>query len=237
MSARRADIMKEGQGRGRIKEGWKLCLCGMAGAGAVLLAAAAIPGYAQEDWDVPPMVALTFDDGPHPEYTPLLLDGLRERGVTASFFILGRNVEGNEELLLRMKQEGHLIGNHTYNHTKLDDLTKQEAAEEIEKTSRAVEHVLGEGTEFIRPPFGVWDRELEYEVTMLPILWSVDTRDWTTKNVADTVRKAAGQAKDQDIILFHDCYESSVEAALQTVDLLLERGYEFVTADRIILAP
>lgn len=229
--------MREGQVKGRIKEALKRCLGGTAAAGAVLLVTAWIPGYAGEERQVAPEVALTFDDGPHPVYTPRLLDGLKERGVTASFFVLGRNVEGNEELLLRMKEEGHLIGNHTYNHTKLDDVGHQEAVTEIQKTSQLVENILGEGTEYIRPPFGVWNKELEYDVTMLPILWDVDPRDWTTKNVAATVGKVTSEAEDQDIILFHDCYSSSVEAALQVVDLLLEQGYEFVTADRIILAP
>lgn len=219
------------------KSVWRIGLLAVLCVGAIWWVAGEKTGYAGEKHDVVPVVALTFDDGPHPVYTPLLLDGLKERGVVASFFVLGRNVEGNEELLLRMKQEGHLIGNHTYNHSKLDDLEHQEAVEEIEKTSRIVESVLGEGTEFIRPPFGVWNKSLEYEVTMLPILWSVDPRDWTTKNVADTVRKVAAEAEDQDIILLHDCYASSVEAALQVVDLLSERGFEFVTADRIILAP
>ena len=182
-------------------------------------------------------IALTFDDGPHPVYTAQILDGLKERGVKATFFVIGKNIEGNEELLERMHQEGHLIGNHTYSHKKLDCIEKQAAAEELEKTSELVERVTGEGTEFARPPFGVWNKALEYDVTMLPVMWSIDTLDWTTKNVPATVEKVMKQVKDQDIILFHDCYASSAQAALQVVDLLLDQGYEFVTVDQIILAP
>ena len=98
-----------------------------------------------------PQIALTFDDGPHPVYTAQILDGLKERGVKATFFVIGKNIEGNEELLERMHQEGHLIGNHTYSHKKLDCIEKQAAAEELEKTSELVERVTGEGTQFARP--------------------------------------------------------------------------------------
>lgn len=184
-----------------------------------------------------PQIALTFDDGPHSVYTPRLLDGLKERGIPATFFVLGENIEGNEELLERMNQEGHLIGNHTYHHVKLDSLQHDTAVEEIQKTSMLVEKITGQGTEFIRPPFGIWNKTLEYDVTMLPALWNIDTRDWTTKNVPVTVEKVMDGAADQGIILFHDCYASSVEAALRAVDLLLEQGYEFVTVDQIILPP
>lgn len=184
-----------------------------------------------------PQIALTFDDGPHPVYTARLLDGLKERGVSATFFVLGENIEGNEALLERMTREGHLIGNHTYHHVKLSSLQHDAAVEEIEETSALVEAVTGQGTEFIRPPFGIWNKTLEYDVVMLPALWDIDTLDWTTKNVPVTVGKVMDDAADQDIILFHDCYASSVEAALQVVDLLLEQGYEFVTVDQVILPP
>lgn len=191
--------------------------------------------YAGEESDTAPQIALTFDDGPHPVYTEQILDGLKERGVKATFFVLGRNIEGNESVLERMHAEGHLIGNHTYNHIKLDSMEQDQAVEEIEKTSSKVEEITGEGTEFIRPPFGIWSSSLEYEVTMLPVLWNIDTLDWTTKNVPVTVGKVMDQADDQGIILFHDYYASSVESALRAVDLLLEQGYEFVTVDELIL--
>ena len=187
--------------------------------------------------DRAPQIALTFDDGPHPVYTEQILDGLKERGVTATFFVLGENIAGNEAILERMHEEGHLIGNHTYSHVKLNCMDHQCAVEEIQETSMLVEQITGEGTEYVRPPFGIWSRELEYDVLMLPVLWTIDTLDWTTKNVPVTVQKVLNQAEDQSIILFHDCYASSAEAALRAVDALLEQGYEFVTVDRIILAP
>lgn len=184
-----------------------------------------------------PQIALTFDDGPHPLCTEQILDGLKERGVTATFFVLGENIAGNEAILERMHREGHLIGNHTYSHLKLNCMDHQCAVEEIRETSDLVEKVIGEGTEYIRPPFGIWSKELEYEVTMLPVLWTIDTLDWTTKNVPVMVNKVVKQAKDQSIILFHDCYDSSAEAALRVVDELQAQGFEFVTVDQIVLVP
>ncbi len=182
-----------------------------------------------------PRIALTFDDGPHPFYTEQILDGLKERGVKATFFVLGRNLSGNEAVIKRMDEEGHLIGNHTYNHSKLDELSHEQAVEEIEKTSSLVEQIAGHGTEYVRPPFGIWNKRLEYDVSMIPVLWNIDPLDWTTKNVPVVVDKVVRAAKDQGIILFHDYYDSSVKAALQTVDLLQKQGYEFVTVDELIL--
>lgn len=81
-----------------------------------------------------PKVALTFDDGPHMVYTEMLLDGLKERGICATFFLIGKNIEGNEEIVQRMQKEGHLIGNHTYHHVNLKELSQKEAEQEIQKT-------------------------------------------------------------------------------------------------------
>ena len=184
-----------------------------------------------------PQIALTFDDGPHPIYTAQLLDGLKERGIHATFFVVGENIEGNETVLKRMRQEGHLIGNHTYHHVNLEQEKLDQAVVEIGRTSSIVEQVTGQGTEFVRPPFGSWPQDLEYQVMMLPVLWDVDTLDWMTQNADVTVRKVISQAADQKIVLFHDCYAASVEAALRCADELKARGYEFVTADRLILAP
>ena len=85
------------------------------------------------------VIALTFDDGPHGTYTKELLEGLKKREVVASFFILGEHIEGNEELLLQMKEDGHLIGNHTFSHVKLDELNDQTACDEVRRTCEAIE--------------------------------------------------------------------------------------------------
>lgn len=180
-------------------------------------------------------VALTFDDGPHPVYTEELLDGLKERGVKATFFVIGENIPGNEDIIRRMDQEGHLIGNHTYNHVKISDMSKEDACEQIEKTSALIRDLTGKDTEFVRPPFGEWNKDLECSFVMIPVFWDVDPKDWTTKNVSDVVRRVLENTENGDIILLHDCYRSSVQAALEIVDELQGRGYEFVTVDELIL--
>lgn len=185
--------------------------------------------------ELPPRVALTFDDGPHPSYTKKLLDGLKERGVKATFFVVGENIPGREEIIEQMCQDGHLIGNHTYDHEDISKMTAQEACAELQKTSVLVKEITGQGTAYVRAPFGNWDDNLDCETTMISVKWSVDTLDWTTKNVSQIVNKVVNKVKDSDIILLHDYYASSVEAALQIVDILQEQGYEFVTVEDLIL--
>lgn len=180
-------------------------------------------------------IALTFDDGPHPRYTKLLLDGLKERGVAATFFVVGKNISGNEELIARMEQEGHLIGNHTYDHVKISDLSAEQACAQVERTSALVREITGKDTEFIRPPFGEWNKDMECSFTMIPVLWSVDPLDWTTENTALIRERILKDVQEGDIILMHDYYRSSVDAALDVVDALLAQGYEFVTVDKLIL--
>lgn len=180
-------------------------------------------------------VALTFDDGPHPVYTAELLDGLKERGVHATFFVIGENIPGNEELIARMEAEGHLIGNHTYEHVKISDMSVEDACSQVEKTSALVREITGHDTEFVRPPFGAWKTGMECSFVMIPVLWDVDPLDWTTSDTSLVVQRVVSETEDQDIILLHDCYESSVQAALQIVDQLQAEGYEFVTVDRLLL--
>ncbi len=180
-------------------------------------------------------IALTFDDGPHPVYTDQLLDGLAEREVKVTFFLLGTNIEGREEVVKRIAKEGHLIGNHTFDHVDITRLPQEEACAQIRKTSDLITGITGQEVEYIRPPFGNWAKELECEVMMLPIFWSLDTLDWSTKNTRRIVEKVVTSVEENDIILMHDSYESTVEATMQIIDLLKAEGYEFVTADQLIL--
>lgn len=182
-----------------------------------------------------PEVALTFDDGPSPKYTPLLLDGLKERNVRATFFLLGKNVKENQELVQRMQAEGHLLGNHTYNHVQLNKIPETTARQEILKTNNEIYEATGKYPEYMRPPYGAWKKNMELCVEMLPVFWDIDTLDWKSQNV-DAILKAAGEEpEDGSIILMHDEYQTSVEAALLLIDLLKEKGYEFVTVDELIV--
>lgn len=181
-----------------------------------------------------PRVALTFDDGPNAKYTPLLLEGLRKRNIHATFFLLGENIPKNEELLLRMQKDGHLIGCHTWSHVQLDKISPSDASREILKTNSLIYHITGTYPTCLRPPYGAWKKDLELPVTMLPVFWDVDTLDWQSQNpesILDIVRQ---NVQDGSIILMHDSYDSSVRAALAIADELTEKGYDFVTADQLL---
>lgn len=180
-------------------------------------------------------IALTFDDGPNPASTVRLLDGLKERNVKATFFLIGSCAEENPEIVKRMYEEGHLIGNHTYHHVKLSGLTKEEAGEEILAVDRLVREITGNGTELVRPPFGEWREDLELELEVMPVMWTIDPLDWTTENTDEIVDRVVTKAEENAIILLHDCYESSVDAALRIVDILHAQNYEFVTVDQLLL--
>lgn len=182
-----------------------------------------------------PSIAITFDDGPSGRYTGRLLDGLKERNVKASFFLIGENAEENPELVERIYKEGHLIGNHTYSHVQMTHLSEEAAVREIERTDQVISAITGEHVAYMRPPFGAWQRELEVRMEVLPVLWSVDPLDWTTENVDEIVSKVVTEVEEGDIILLHDCYASSVEAALRIVDILQKEGYEFVTVDWLLV--
>lgn len=181
-----------------------------------------------------PRVALTFDDGPSKKYTPLLLDGLKERGIHVSFFLMGKNIQGNEDLVRRIQEEGHLIGNHTYNHVQLNRVSAATAKQEIEKTSNRIYEITGNYPVYLRPPFGSWRKDLELSVEMFPVMWSIDTLDWKSQNVNSVVEIVERQVADGSIILMHDGYGTSVEAAFRIIDTLVEAGYQFVTVDALL---
>ena len=182
-----------------------------------------------------PKIALTFDDGPSVAWTPVLLDGLKERGVKATFFLIGENADKNPEIVKRMAEEGHLIGNHTYHHVELTKVSENEARLELADTSAVIVRITGKEPEYMRPPFGAWQRKLGREIQMLPVLWTIDPLDWTTENQDEIVNKVVTEAEENDIILLHDCYKSSIEAGLRIVDILQEEGFVFVTVDELLL--
>lgn len=183
----------------------------------------------------PPQIALTFDDGPNPKSTPLLLDGLRERGVKVTFFVIGASAEKYPEIVRREDAEGHIVGNHTYNHVEITRLTEEAAKKEIGDTSEVIRSITGKPAGFMRPPFGAWQKKLELGMEVMPVLWTVDPLDWTTENEEEIVNKVVTEVKENDIILLHDCYVSSVRAALRIIDILQKEGYEFVTVEELLL--
>ncbi len=184
--------------------------------------------------DVAKKIALTFDDGPHPRYTEQLLDGLKERNVVATFFVTGENAQNYPNIIRREQEEGHLIGNHTYSHIQLSSGNREAFREELVKTNEILENITGEKVSFVRPPYGSWDKSFEKELNMFPVLWNIDPMDWCSHNAECIAEKVVEKAGDGDIILMHDYYDTSVTAALEVVDVLQKRGFQFVTVEEIL---
>ena len=181
----------------------------------------------------PCYLALTFDDGPKEGTTDLLLDGLKERGAAATFFLVGDQAVLYPELVRRMQQEGHQVGNHTWSHKRLEGDPK-EAIDEVERMEGLLREILGEGDYWLRPPYGAITEEAAAKITVPIIKWSVDPRDWESRNADVVTQRILENVQPNSIILLHDIYPSSVEAALRVVDVLQEKGYWFVTVEELL---
>ncbi len=181
-----------------------------------------------------PRIALTFDDGPS-SYTMELSQGLKERDVAATFFVIGQNVEQYEASVQQLVADGHLVGNHTYHHIQLGHSSKEIVMEEVAKTNNLLYELTGVYPIYIRPPFGEWNENLDVGIDMIPVLWTVDSLDWKLQDAGQITKRVLSQTKEGDIILMHDGYASSVEAVWQIVDSLKAEGYEFVTVDQLLV--
>lgn len=179
-------------------------------------------------------IAITFDDGPNEDYTEMLLDGLKERGVHATFFLLGKEVVKYPDIVQAIYEDGHLIGTHSYEHVNLKNLSDSAAVEQVDKTNAVIHDIIGEYPEYIRPPFGAWKQNLDYETKMIEVLWDVDPLDWKTSNSDVIAKRVTTKVQENDIILLHDASESSVKAAFKIIDALQKEGYMFVTVDQIL---
>ena len=179
-------------------------------------------------------VALTFDDGPRPSTTSQLLDGLKEQGAAATFFLVGEEIAGNEDLVARMAAEGHQVGNHTWSHMRLEEAAADVVEQEISRTEEAIRSILGGSDYWLRLPYGLLPQHTEHLVQVPLIKWSVDPRDWESRNKDAIVSSVLEQVKNGSIILLHDIYPSSVEAALEIIDRLHAEDYRFVTVEELL---
>ena len=180
-----------------------------------------------------PFVALTFDDGPKASTTPALLDGLARRGVHATFFVIGENVAGNEELLVRMEREGHQVGLHTFHHKSLAEVNGRDFYAEVDRLRETLRGLLEQRDFMLRPPYGMITPSNRARAGAPIILWSVDPEDWSDRDSARQTRVILDTVEDGSIILLHDIYPSSVDTALTVVDELMARGYTFVTVEEL----
>lgn len=179
-------------------------------------------------------VALTFDDGPHPRYTPQILDILQKYDVKATFFLIGENVTLYPDLVKRILAEGHEIGNHTYTHRKIAEYTDLQLEEEMELCETVVYEVVEYRPKLFRPPCGKLDSKVkrladafDYRV----ILWNIDTRDWAHETPEAIKTNVINNIESGSIILMHDyiSYNSPTPDALELfLPRILEEGYAFV---------
>ncbi len=186
------------------------------------------------------LVALTFDDGPHEKLTPEILDILKFNDVVATFFIVGENVRENEDLIERMIEEGHEVGNHTFGHEYLGGKSRSVMEREIDLCDDIIYNHSEYNTILFRPPGGLYDATLTAvcaERGYSVVLWSIDTRDWTGTSAANIENEIINNVKDGSIVLMHDyiCGESHTGDALKSViPRLKELGYRFVTVSELI---
>ncbi|MET9701178.1 polysaccharide deacetylase family protein [Streptomyces sp. NPDC006529] len=176
-------------------------------------------------------MVLTFDDGPDPRYTPAILDTLARYGVRAMFFVCGEMATDNRDLIRRMADEGHVIGNHTWTHPLIPKLTRPDLASEIGRTSEVVQQATGEAPRWFRAPYGAWNRaafEIGAELGMEPMAWTVDSLDWTEPGTTTIVSRVLKGAAPGVIVLSHDAggnRTQSVQALGSYLPQLLARGY------------
>ncbi|MFF7639693.1 polysaccharide deacetylase family protein [Streptomyces canus] len=183
-------------------------------------------------------MVLTFDDGPDPRYTPHILDTLAEYDVRAMFFVCGEMAVDNQDLLARMADEGHVVGNHTWSHPLLTRLSRSRIRSEMERTSDVIEDAYGERPAWFRAPYGAWNRaafQLGAELGMDPLAWSVDTLDWTTPGTRRIVGAVEHGAAPGVVVLSHDAggdRSQSVRALRDYLPHLIDSGYHITVPRR-----
>ncbi len=185
-------------------------------------------------------VALTFDDGPHPTITPLVLDELRSRGVKATFFVIGDRVKAYPWVLRQIVAEGHEIGNHTYSHRLLTAMSTDLIRREIGETQAAIRNAIGYETRLFRPPYGAFRpsaNAILREYGLNVIRWSVDPRDWRNRDALLISNHVTHQSKNGAIILCHDIHRATLHALPAILDTLIAEGYVFKTVGELCGLP
>jgi peptidoglycan/xylan/chitin deacetylase (PgdA/CDA1 family) len=184
------------------------------------------------------VVAMTFDDGPHPKLTPRLLDVLKERNIKATFFVLGKCVAEYPDIAKRIVDEGHEIANHSWNHPQLTKLSPSAFDSEISQTNAAIEKATGVRPVTMRPPYGAINaaltKRLNEEYGLSVILWSVDPLDWKIRKSDHVSGHIIKNAAPGAIILAHDIHASTIDAMPATLDALQSKGYKFATVSELI---
>ena len=179
-----------------------------------------------------PMVALTYDDGPS-QYTNSIIDTLEKYGGKATFFIVGDRISWNEDPAKREGELNYELGNHTYSHNTLTKLKKEQIQEKIQKTDDELIRVTGRKSTCLRPPGGNCNKTVRESVELPIILWSIDSRDWESRNADKICARVIGKVKDGDIVLLHDHYQATADATKRIVPALVNAGFQLVTVEEM----
>ena len=179
-----------------------------------------------------PMVAVTYDDGPHKTNTPKLLDILENNYAVATFFMVGQNIEGKEDIVRRSYNLGNELGSHTWDHKNLTEISDDTMKKQLEDTDAAIKAIVNVENPILRPPFGAFNDRVKSACGKPIIMWSVDTMDWSTRS-ADKTYAACMEAQDGDIILMHDIHEPTIVAAEDIIKGLQAKGFQLVTVTEL----
>ena len=183
-------------------------------------------------------IAITFDDGPVKDFTPLLLDLLKSENIPAAFFLIGKNIQGNEALVKRMVDEGHVIGNHSYSHTYWFSLNKSEVMfNDMKKCDEEILRVTGKKPKFFRPPYGVTNPMMKKAIEKGNydcIGWSIRTYDTNAKSAEQLLKKSLKNLSNGDIVLFHDWGQFTIGILSAFIKEAQARGFEIVRVDELL---
>ena len=179
------------------------------------------------------MVALTFDDGPYAPVGNRIMDCAEQYGGRVTFYVVGNRVNSYKSEIQRMYANGHEIGNHTQDHKYLQKLGAQEIRQQVEACNQAVAAITGEAPKTVRLPGGGKNSTVLANISQPIVLWDVDTLDWKTRNAASSVQTVLNQVKDGSVVLMHELYNASGDAAVTIIPALVERGYQLVTVSEL----
>ncbi len=185
-----------------------------------------------------PYIAMTFDDGPHAENTPRLLDMLKQRGIKATFFVVGQCAAEYPDIMKRIVAEGHEVANHSWSHPQLSKMGEGSVTDQLQRTHDVITQTTGVSTKLLRPPYGAFTANQRawaaHKWGYKTILWDVDPLDWKIRSADHVKSEILKGTVNGSIILAHDIHKSTVDAMPGTLDGLTAKGFKFLTVSDLL---